>query len=71
MVGWKRVIEHKKTEKKVDIWKSQILNLRRMGLKIFEFQDQYMIDNFMLKLTQFEKTWLTGEIFISLNINIF
>ena len=42
-----------------------------MGLKLFEFQDQYMIDNFMLKLTQFEKTWLTGEIFISLNINIF
>ena len=27
-----------------------------MALNLFEFVEQFMIDNFLLKLTQFEKT---------------
>ena len=37
-----------------------------MALKLFEFVDQFIMDNFLLKLTQFEKTGSKGKIFISL-----
>ena len=37
-----------------------------MALKLFEFVEQFMMDTFMLTLTQFEKTGSIGETFISL-----
>ena len=37
-----------------------------MALKLFEFEEQFMMDTFLLKLTQFEKTGSIGKIFISL-----
>ena len=37
-----------------------------MALKLFEFQEPFMIEYFLIKLTQFEKTESIGEIFISL-----
>ena len=35
-------------------------------LKLFEFLEQFVIDTFSMKLTQFEKTETKGKIFISL-----
>ena len=29
-----------------------------MALKPFKFQEQFMINTFLIKLTQFEKVWL-------------
>ena len=37
-----------------------------MALKLFEVAEQFMMDTFMLKLTQFEKTGSIGKTFISL-----
>ena len=37
-----------------------------MSLKLFEFVEHFMMDTFMLKLTQFEKTGSIGETFVSL-----
>ena len=37
-----------------------------MALKLFEFVEQFMMNTFLLKLTQFEKTGSIGETFISL-----
>ena len=37
-----------------------------MALKIFEFVEQLMMDTFILKLTQFEKTGSLGITFISM-----
>ena len=37
-----------------------------MALKLSEFVEQFMMDTFLLKLTQFEKTGLIGKTFISL-----
>ena len=37
-----------------------------MPLKQFEFLEQFMIGQFLIKLTQFEKTGSKNKIFISL-----
>ena len=37
-----------------------------MALKLFEFVEQFMMDIFLLKLTQFEKTGSIGKTIISL-----
>ena len=37
-----------------------------MTSKLFEFQEQFMVDTFLLKLTQFEKTGSMDKTFISL-----
>ena len=37
-----------------------------MALKLFEFVKKFMMDTFLLKLTQIEKTGSVGKIFISL-----
>ena len=37
-----------------------------MGLKLFKFVEQIMMDTFLLKLTQVEKTGSIGKTFISL-----
>ena len=37
-----------------------------MALKLFEFVEQFMMNIFLLKLTQFEKTGSIGKPFISL-----
>ena len=37
-----------------------------MALKLFEFVEQFMLDAFLLKLTQFGKTEAIGKTFISL-----
>ena len=37
-----------------------------MALKLFEVVKQFMMDTFLLKLTQFEKTGSIGKTFISL-----
>ena len=37
-----------------------------MALKLFEFVEQFMMENFMSKSTQFEKTGAIGSTFISL-----
>ena len=37
-----------------------------MALKLFEFVEQFIMDTFLLKLTQFEKTGSIGKTFISL-----
>ena len=36
------------------------------GLKLFKFVEQFIMDTFLLKLTQFEKTVSIGKTFISL-----
>ena len=41
-----------------------------MALRLIEFWQQFMIDTFLIKLTQFEKTDSIGKIFISLKIII-
>ena len=43
-----------------------------MTLKLFEFQKHFTIDNFLIQLTQFEKTGSIGKIFTWLsNLVIF
>ena len=37
-----------------------------MALKVFEFVEQFMMDTFLLKITQFEKTGSIVKTFISL-----
>ena len=37
-----------------------------MAMKLFEFVGKFIVDTFLLKLTQFEKTGLIGKTFISL-----
>ena len=37
-----------------------------MVIKLFDFQEKFMIDTFLIKLTQFEKTKSIGTIFIPL-----
>ena len=37
-----------------------------MALKLFEFVEQFISDNFLLRLTGFEKTGSIGKTFISL-----
>ena len=39
---------------------------KQMTLKLFEFVEQFMMDTFMIKITQFEKTGSIGKTFISL-----
>ena len=31
-----------------------------MALKLFEFQEQFMIQTFLMKLAQLDKTWSIG-----------
>ena len=40
--------------------------LKNMPLKFFEFQEQFVIGAFLIKLTQFEKTRSIGKLFVSL-----
>ena len=42
--------------------------LKKMALKLFEYQEQFLIDTFLIKLTKLEKTGSFGKIFISLGI---
>ena len=37
-----------------------------MALKLFELVEQFIMESFLLKLTQFEKTGSKGKTFISL-----
>ena len=37
-----------------------------MALKLFDFQETFMVVNFFMKLTQFEKIGPIGKIFIAL-----
>ena len=49
--------------------KSSTFEFRRKkqtALKLFELIEQFMMDTFLLKLTQFEKTGSKGKTFISL-----
>ena len=39
-----------------------------MALKLFEFLEQFKIDTFLRKLTQFGKTGLIGKFFVSLRL---
>ena len=39
-----------------------------MPLKLFEFVEQFMIDTFSIKLTQFEKTGSIGKFLFRWNI---
>ena len=41
-----------------------------MAVKLFEAVEQLMMDTFLLKLTQFEKTGSIGKTFISLGYMI-
>ena len=45
----------------------QLLNFeeKKMALKLFEFVEQFMMDTFWLKLTQFEKTGSIGRTYFT------
>ena len=50
--------------------KLSIFPLKKLALELFEFLEQFMIDTFLIKLTQFEETRSKVKIFISLEILI-
>ena len=69
--SWKRVNERKETKKKTHFlfWKKfnfRTSKLKIMAWKLFEFQEQFMIHTYFVKLTQFEKTGSIGQVFIPL-----
>ena len=73
LVNWhlQKSNERKETERKTGFFfqKSSTFEFRRkkyMTLKLFEFEEKFFMDFFLLKLTQFEKTRSTGKTFISL-----
>ena len=53
-------------QKTTDLFfKKSNLYEKKMPLKLFEFQKQLMIDTFLIKLAQIEKTGSIGKIFSS------
>ena len=57
----------KETEKKNCFFeKLQIYRKKYMAFKLFEFQEQFIIDTFFIKSTQLQKTGSKGKFFIQL-----
>ena len=46
-------------------WTSKFQGKNWMTLKLFQFLEQFMIDTFLIKLTQLEKTGTIGKIYFA------